>query len=83
MARDEKLRALRVIGVEDINRKLDVEVNVALEPIDQQLSDLRSTLDAQIQRNNRLKVIAKRMRLLYAVIIGFSRIRPANLNGSG
>jgi len=83
MARDEKLRALRVIGVEDVNRKLDVEVNVALEPIDQHLSDLRSTLDAQIQRNNRLKVIAKRMRLLHAVIIGFSRIRPANLNGSG
>jgi len=56
MARDEKQRALRVIGVEDVNKKLDVEVNVALKPVEQQLDEVRSTLDSQIKRNNQLKV---------------------------
>ena len=56
MARDEKQRALRVIGVQDVNKKLDVEVNAALEPVDQQLSDVRSALDTEIRRINQLKV---------------------------
>jgi len=46
-----------VIGVEDVNKKLDVEVNAALEPVDQELSEVRSTLDSQIQRNSKLKVV--------------------------
>ena len=46
-----------MIGVEDVNKKLDVEVNAALEPVDQELSEVRSTLDSQIQRNSKLKVV--------------------------
>jgi len=57
VARDEKQRALSVIGVEDINKKLDSEVNRALDPVDNELSDLRATLDGQLQRNSQLKVI--------------------------
>jgi len=54
-----------VIGVEDVNKKLDVEVNAALEPVDQQLNDVRSKLDAQIQRNNQLKVNIRRMKNIF------------------
>lgn len=57
MARDEKHRALCVIGVEDINKKLDTEVNRALDPVDSELSELRATLDGQLQRNSQLKVV--------------------------
>jgi len=46
-----------VIGVEDINKKLDTEVNKALDPVDNELSDLRGTLDGQLQRNAQLKVV--------------------------
>lgn len=56
MARDEKLRALNVIGVDDVNKKLDIEVNNALDPVDQDLADLRASLDRQVQRNNQLTV---------------------------
>jgi len=56
VAMDEKQRALNVIGVEDVNRKLDIEVDKALDPVDQDLNDLRSTLDRHLQRNNNLKV---------------------------
>jgi len=57
LARQEKKRTLQVIGVDDINRKLDVEVNTALEPVDRQLSQLKSTLDSQTLRNQQLKVV--------------------------
>ena len=56
MAWDEKQKALQVIGVDDVNRKLDTEVNRALDPVDRDLGDLRSTLDSQLQRNRQLKV---------------------------
>jgi len=56
VARDEKLRALNVIGVDDVNKKLDIEVNNALDPVDQDLADLRASLDRQVQRNNQLTV---------------------------
>jgi len=64
MSRDEKQRALQVIGVEDVNRKLDIAVNEALDPVDHHLTDLRSALDSQQQRNNRLQVTEKFTRLL-------------------
>jgi len=55
-AKDEKHRALLVIGCEDVNRKLDIEVNKALDPVDIELTDLRTALDAQLRRNRKLKV---------------------------
>jgi len=64
LVRDEKQRALRVIGVDDINRKLDAEVNSALDPVDQDLSNERSTLDSQLQRNNQLKAIIDTTRII-------------------
>jgi len=64
LVRDEKQRALRVIGVDDINRKLDAEVNSALDPVDQDLSNERSTLDSQLQRNNQLKAIIDATRII-------------------
>jgi len=59
MSRDDKQRALRVIGVEDVNRKLDIAVNEALDPVDHDLTDLRSAVHSQQQRNNQLHVREK------------------------
>ena len=56
VARDEKQRALRVIGVDDVSRKLDIEVNRALDPVYQDLGDTQSALDRQLHRNNQLRV---------------------------
>jgi len=56
MARDEKQRALNVVGVADVNKKLDLEASKALDPVDQDLADLRSALDRQTQRNEQLQV---------------------------
>jgi len=56
VAREEKQRALRVVGVRDINKRLDLATNNALDPVDNDLGDLRSTLDRHQQNNVQLMV---------------------------
>jgi hypothetical protein len=49
--RGEKLRTLRVIGVDDLNAKLEPEVTRTLTPINGELNELNAVL-SQLQREN-------------------------------
>jgi len=70
--RGEKLRTLRVVGVDDVNAKIEPEVVRTLTPIDKELNELNGIL-GQLQQENDKRQVGQE-RVLTKSRVGYSKV---------